>query len=58
MFTDVSTRSPYLSVEPRVQPIAREVMNSFGFDLDSRLAEEWRKVSPAALPHVTRSATE
>jgi predicted ester cyclase len=41
IFSHVFTHSPVGPVEPHGRPIAWEVMNTFRYDSDGRLAEEW-----------------
>ena len=36
-------------MEPHGKPIAWEVMNTFRYDADSRLAEEWVQTDPSIL---------
>jgi predicted ester cyclase len=40
-FTDVFTHSPIGPVQPHGRPISWEVMNTFRYNSDGRLAEEW-----------------
>jgi predicted ester cyclase len=41
VFTGVFTHSPVGPVEPHGRPIAWEVINTFRYNSDGRLAEEW-----------------